>query len=33
MRIMFLQAGNKTKILWNMVLQRRKEEGKEGVVI
>jgi hypothetical protein len=30
---MFLQAGNKTKTLQSMVLQRRKEEGKEGVVI
>jgi hypothetical protein len=30
---MFIQAGNKTKTLQRIVLQRRKEEGKEGVVI
>jgi hypothetical protein len=30
---MYFQAGNKTKILQKMLLRRRKEEGKEGVVI
>jgi len=30
---MFFNAGNKTKTPQKMFLQRRKEEGKEGVVI
>jgi hypothetical protein len=30
---MFLKAGNKTKTMQNIILQIRKEEGKEGVVI
>jgi hypothetical protein len=30
---MYIQAGNKTKMLQKVLLQGRKEEGKEGVVI
>jgi len=30
---MFFQAGNKTRTLQKVLLRRRKEEEKEGVVI
>jgi len=30
---LYFEAGNKTKILQKIFLRRRKEEGKEGVVI
>jgi len=30
---MYIQAGNKAKMLQKMLLRGRKEEGKEGVVI